>query len=197
MLNLIKRFWKWFRSPSRIAVGTLITLAFIAGIVSWVGFNYGLEQTNTEEFCVSCHSNDVYPEYLHTAHYLNRSGVKATCPDCHVPHEFIPKMIRKVQASREVYAHLMGYTDTIDKFNSRRLHMAEREWARLKANNSQECRNCHNFENMDFSQQKTVAEKMHALAIKEEKTCIDCHKGIAHQLPDMSGVESGFSMEQK
>ncbi|HHT7680836.1 cytochrome c3 family protein [Pasteurella multocida] len=197
MLNLIKRFWKWFRSPSRIAVGTLITLAFIAGIVSWIGFNYGLEQTNTEEFCVSCHSNDVYPEYLHTAHYLNRSGVKATCPDCHVPHEFIPKMIRKVQASREVYAHLMGYTDTIDKFNSRRLHMAEREWARLKANNSQECRNCHNFENMDFSQQKTVAEKMHALAIKEEKTCIDCHKGIAHQLPDMSGVESGFSTEQK
>ncbi|MDP9500104.1 cytochrome c3 family protein [Bisgaard Taxon 45] len=197
MLNLIKRFWKWFRSPSRIAVGTLITLAFIAGIVSWVGFNYGLEQTNTEEFCVSCHSNDVYPEYLHTAHYLNRSGVKATCPDCHVPHEFIPKMIRKVQASREVYAHLMGYTDTIDKFNSRRLHMAEREWARLKANNSQECRNCHNFENMDFSQQKTVAEKMHALAIKEEKTCIDCHKGIAHQLPDMTGVESGFSAEQK
>ncbi|MGC6404852.1 cytochrome c3 family protein [Bisgaard Taxon 45] len=197
MLNLIKRFWKWFRSPSRIAVGTLITLAFIAGIVSWVGFNYGLEQTNTEEFCVSCHSNDVYPEYLHTAHYLNRSGVKATCPDCHVPHEFIPKMMRKVQASREVYAHLMGYTDTIDKFNSRRLHMAEREWARLKANNSQECRNCHNFENMDFSQQKTVAEKMHALAIKEEKTCIDCHKGIAHQLPDMTGVESGFSAEQK
>ncbi|URJ88228.1 NapC/NirT family cytochrome c [Pasteurella multocida] len=169
MLNLIKRFWKWFRSPSRIAVGTLITLAFIAGIVSWIGFNYGLEQTNTEEFCVSCHSNDVYPEYLHTAHYLNRSGVKATCPDCHVPHEFIPKMIRKVQASREVYAHLMGYTDTIDKFNSRRLHMAEREWARLKANNSQECRNCHNFENMDFSQQKTVAEKNACTRYKRRK----------------------------
>ncbi|MGC7561156.1 cytochrome c3 family protein [Pasteurella sp. PK-2025] len=196
MLNLIKRFWTWFRSPSRIAVGTLITLAFIAGILSWVGFNYGLEQTNTEEFCVSCHSNDVYPEYLHTVHYQNRSGVKATCPDCHVPHEFVPKMIRKIQASREVYAHVMGYTDTLDKFNARRLHMAEREWARLKANNSQECRNCHNFENMDFSQQKTVAEKMHALAIQEGKTCIDCHKGIAHQLPDMSTVPSGYSKDK-
>ncbi|MCW8886482.1 MAG: NapC/NirT family cytochrome c, partial [Motiliproteus sp.] len=22
-----------------------------------------------------------------------------------------------------------------------------------------------------------------------QKTCIDCHKGIAHQLPDMKGVE--------
>lgn len=105
-------------------------------------------------------------------------------------------MIRKVQASREVYAHLMGYTDTIDKFNSRRLHMAEREWARLKANNSQECRNCHNFENMDFSQQKRW-RKNACTCYKEEKTCIDCHKGIAHQLPDMSGVESGFSTEQK
>ncbi|VEI48504.1 nitrate/TMAO reductase, membrane-bound tetraheme cytochrome c subunit [Actinobacillus equuli] len=32
--------------------------------------------------------------------------------------------------------------------------MAEREWARMKANDSQECRNCHNFEDMDFTQQK-------------------------------------------
>lgn len=193
--NLIKRFWHWFRSPSKIAVGTLLVVAFIAGIVSWVGFNYSLEQTNTEEFCVSCHSNDVYPEYLHTAHYQNRSGVKATCPDCHVPHEFVPKMIRKLQASREVYAHVMGYTDTIEKFNSRRLHMAEREWERMKANDSQECRNCHNFDNMDFSQQKTVAAKMHEKAIKDGNTCIDCHKGIAHQLPDMREVEDATAFQ--
>lgn len=193
LFGLIKRFWTWFRSPSKIAVGTLIVVAFIAGIVSWVGFNYGLEQTNTEEFCASCHTNDVYPEYLHTAHYQNRSGVSANCPDCHVPHEFIPKMVRKIKAAREVYAYYMGYTDTLEKFNARRLHMAEREWERMKANNSQECRNCHNFERMDFSQQKTVAAKMHELAIKENKTCIDCHKGIAHQLPDMKGLPPTFS----
>ena len=64
--NILKRFWHWFRSPSRIAVGTIIVLSFIGGILSWVGFNYGLAQTNTEEFCASCHTNDAYPEYLHS-----------------------------------------------------------------------------------------------------------------------------------
>ena len=102
-------------------------------------------------------------------------------------------MIRKLQASREVYAEIMGYTDTIEKFNARRLHMAEREWQRMKDNNSQECRNCHNFDNMDFSQQKTVAAKMHEKAIKDGNTCIDCHKGIAHQLPDMSEIKDAVA----
>lgn len=197
LFALIKKFWSWFRSPSKIAIGTLLVVGFISGIISWVGFNYGLAQTNTEKFCVSCHSNDVWQEYVHTAHYQNRTGVKATCPDCHVPHEFGPKIWRKIVAAREVFAWHMGWTSTIEKFNARRLHMAEREWARMKANNSQECRNCHNFDNMDFSQQKGVAAKMHALAIKEGKTCIDCHKGIAHDLPDMSGVKSGFDPEEK
>ncbi|WP_032093362.1 MULTISPECIES: cytochrome c3 family protein [Pasteurellaceae] len=193
MLKLIKRFWHWFRTPSRIAVGVLITLSFIAGIVFWGGFNTALEYTNTEEFCSSCHMNDVVPEYRHSVHYMNRSGVKATCSNCHLPHEFIPKWTRKIKAAGEVYSYIMGHVDTKEKFEAHRLEMAQREWARMKANNSQECRNCHNFDAMDFSQQKTVAERMHSLAIQEGKTCIDCHKGIAHQLPDMSGVKSGFT----
>ncbi|TCP94873.1 periplasmic nitrate reductase subunit NapC [Cricetibacter osteomyelitidis] len=197
MLNLIKKFWRWFRTPSRIAIGTLLSLAFIAGIVFWGGFNTALEYTNTEEFCSDCHTNDVVPEYHMSSHYANRSGVKAICSDCHLPHEFIPKWTRKIQASREVYAHIMGHVDTKEKFEAARLEMAEREWARMKANDSQECRNCHKFDSMDFTQQKNVAEKMHRMAIDEGKTCIDCHKGIAHKLPDMSGVKSGFTSDEK
>lgn len=190
--NILKRFWHWFRSPSRIAVGTIIVLSFIGGILSWVGFNYGLAQTNTEEFCASCHTNDAYPEYLHSVHYQTRTGVGASCPDCHVPHEFGPKMWRKVVAAKEVYAYYMGLTDTLEKFNARRPHMAENEWARMKGNDSQECRNCHKMDRMDFSQQKTVAQKMHKFAQENGKTCIDCHKGIAHNLPDMSKVAPGW-----
>ena len=59
-----------------------------------------------------------------------------------------------MQASTEVYAHFTGKVDTKEKFEKHRLEMAEREWARMKANNSQECRNCHNFNDMDFTQQK-------------------------------------------
>ena len=192
MIKLIKKFWTWFKTPSRIGIGFLIIISAIGGILFWGGFNVALEHTNTEEFCSSCHMNDVVPEYRASAHYSNRSGVKAICSDCHVPHEFIPKWARKIEAAKEVYAHYTGKVDTKEKFEMHRLAMAEREWARLKANNSQECRNCHNFADMDFTQQKNVAAKMHAMAEKEGKTCIDCHKGIAHNLPHMKNVESGF-----
>lgn len=195
--NIISGFWHWFRTPSHLAVGTIITLAFIGGILSWVGFNYGLEKTNTEQFCADCHSNDAYPEYLHSVHYQTRTGVGASCPDCHVPHEFLPKMKRKIIAAKEVYAHITGEVDTLEKFNAHRLKMAENEWARMKDNDSQECRNCHKVERMDFNEQRSVAAKMHKKMKTEGKTCIDCHKGIAHQLPDMSGVESGFKDEKK
>ncbi|AKM48368.1 cytochrome c-type protein NapC [Edwardsiella anguillarum] len=192
--GLLRRVWQWWRRPSRLAIGTLLLLGFVAGILFWSGFNTGLEKANTEQFCLSCHEmrDNVYQEYLETAHYSNRSGVRATCPDCHVPHEFVPKMIRKIKASKELYGKVFGVIDTPQKFEAHRLQMAENEWARMKSNNSQECRNCHNFDNMDFSQQKTVAAKMHDQAIRDNKTCIDCHKGIAHKLPEMKGIPTGY-----
>ncbi|OOF69915.1 NapC/NirT family cytochrome c [Rodentibacter caecimuris] len=194
--NIIIRFWRWFRTPSRMAVGTLIILSALGGIFAWSGFNAAVNTTNTEAFCSSCHTNDAYAEYLHSAHYQTRTGVGASCPDCHLPHEFIPKWTRKIQAAREVYAYVMGYTDTLEKYNERRLHMAQREWERMKANDSQECRNCHNVDRMNFNEQRDVAAKMHAKIKSEGKTCIDCHKGIAHQLPDMREVESGFKSKK-
>lgn len=192
--GLLRRLWQWWRRPSRLALGTLLIIGFIAGVLFWGGFNTGMEMANTESFCISCHEmkDNVYEEYMETIHYSNRSGVRATCPDCHVPHEFVPKMVRKIKASKELYAKALGLIDTPQKFEAHRLQMAQNEWARMEANNSQECRNCHNFDSMDLSVQKTVASKMHAQAMDAGKTCIDCHKGIAHKLPDMSGVPSGF-----
>ncbi|QGM80096.1 cytochrome c3 family protein [Otariodibacter oris] len=197
MLRLLKRFWTWFKRPSRMGIGFLILISAIGGILFWGGFNVALEQTNTEEFCSSCHMNDVVPEYQASVHFSNRSGVKAICSDCHVPHEFLPKWKRKIQASTEVLAHLTGKVDTKQKFEEHRLEMAKREWERMQANNSQECRNCHNFADMDFTQQKGVAAKMHAMAGQENKTCIDCHKGIAHNLPHMEGIPSGFQPKKQ
>ncbi|WP_031200366.1 NapC/NirT family cytochrome c, partial [Mannheimia haemolytica] len=54
------------------------------------------------------------------------------------------------------------------------------------------CRNCHNFDDMDFTQQKNIAQQMHALAQEQGKTCIDCHKGIAHNLPHMEAIQKNF-----
>ena len=195
MINFIKNYWKRLNRPSvHYSLGFLTLGGFIAGIIFWGGFNTALEATNTEAFCISCHEmeNNVYQELQTTIHFSNRSGVRATCPDCHVPHEWGHKIARKMQASKEVWGKIFGTISTREKFENKRRHLAENEWARLKANDSLECRNCHNFEYMDFTRQSPRARQMHSTALASgEKTCIDCHKGIAHQLPDMHGVE-GF-----
>nr|WP_314900369.1 NapC/NirT family cytochrome c [uncultured Deefgea sp.] len=164
-------------------IGAIV--AFLVGIIFWGGFNTALEMTNTEKFCLSCHemASNVYPEYQETVHYTNRSGVRATCPDCHVPHEWGPKMIRKIQASREIWGKVFGTIDTHEKFIDKRIDLAQSEWRRMKANNSQECRNCHNYEYFDYMEQNTRSANAHQKGLSEGMTCIDCHKGIAHHLP--------------
>jgi len=132
-----------------------------------------------------------FPELKNTIHYTNRSGVRAKCSDCHVPHEWTVKMARKIQASKEVWGKIFGTIDTPEKFQAMRLELARHEWARFKANDSLECRNCHNYEYMDFTRQSLRAQQMHSTYLaSKEKTCIDCHKGIAHRLPYIPPGES-------
>lgn len=162
-----------------VAAGSIF---FIAGIIFWGGFNTAMEATNTMEFCVSCHEmeNNVYAEYKPTIHYSNRTGVRAGCPDCHVPDPWVHKMVRKIQASNELYHKVVGTIDTPEKFEEHRLAMAKRVWKTMKETDSRECRNCHNFESMAPQFQKPRARNQHLNAFKDGQTCIDCHKGIAH-----------------
>ena len=122
--------------------------------------------------------DNVYEEYTSTVHFTNRSGVRATCPDCHVPKEWGPKLYRKMQATKELYAKVFGIVDTPMKFEEHRAEMAEREWARMKANNSQECRNCHNFEYMDFSTQKLLRHRFTVKQRVQDKPVLIATKGL-------------------
>lgn len=180
-------YWSILWTPARtLSLGFLTIGGFLAGIMFWGGFNTALELTNTEKFCVSCHEmrDNVFQELKRTIHFSNRSGVRASCPDCHVPHEWTHKIARKMQASKEVWGKIFGTIDTPEKFKEKRLELAQHEWARLKANNSLECRNCHSAESMDLTRQSRRAADAHQrFLFTGERTCIDCHKGIAHQLP--------------
>ena len=184
--SAFKRLLALLKRPSaRYSLGALLLVGFAAGVIFWGGFNTVLEATNTEAFCLSCHEmrDNVYPEYQQTIHYSNRTGVRATCPDCHVPKEWTYKMVRKIQASRELWGKLVGTIDTPEKFEAKRLQLARSEWARMKASDSRECRNCHSLESMNAASQKQRARKQHEMAREDNMTCIDCHKGIAHRKP--------------
>jgi len=161
---------------------------FVIGIIFWGGFNMFMEHTNTLEFCISCHEmqDTVYQEYKETVHYKNSSGVRAICSDCHVPKPWGPKLLRKIYASNELLHTMLGTVDTVEKFEAKRLEMAERVWTSMRETDSRECRNCHAYGTMDLELQDRSARKKHdpERLAKSGKTCIDCHDGIAHNLPE-------------
>lgn len=194
---ILCRLWQLLKKPSvKYSLGTILIVGFVSGIIFWGGFNTAMEMTNNEEFCISCHEmeDNAFQEYKETIHYTNRTGVRATCPDCHVPKEWQHKVVRKIQASNELLHKALGTIDTREKFEAKRLKLAQNVWRAMETTDSRECRNCHNFEFMDFTEQGRRAVKAHSEGLDAGKTCINCHKGIAHELPDMHDVDPGSSI---
>ncbi len=184
--GFIGRIWAVATRPSSaFSLLALLVVGGIGGVLFWGAFNWSMEASNKEAFCVSCHEmrDTVYKELKETVHYTNRTGVRAICSDCHVPKEWIYKVKRKIEATNELYHKVVGTIDTPEKFETHRLALARNVWKTMKANDSHECRNCHAMASMDFEKQVRPAQRMHKAAAEKGQTCIDCHKGIAHKLP--------------
>ena len=185
------KWWERLRAklgtyaPMKLAIVALL-IGLVVGAGGLGAFGTALAVTNTETFCIGCHEmkDNVYAEYKGTIHDSNRSGVRATCPDCHVPHEIGPKLVRKVRATGELYGAMTGKINTKAKFEAHRLEMANRVWISMKETDSRECRNCHSREAMSKELQSEKAQTRHAKAKTDGQTCIECHFGIAHKEPD-------------
>jgi nitrate/TMAO reductase-like tetraheme cytochrome c subunit len=199
MTNSTRKFGLLSR---KVILGTTLGAALffmLVGVIFWGGLNTAMEATNTLDFCISCHEmeENVYREYTKTIHYTNRSGVRAACSDCHVPDPWVHKVVRKVQASKEVLHKVLGTIDTPEKFDAHRLTMARSVWAAMKSTDSRECRNCHDFNSMNPDDQKKRSRKQHINGMQAGNTCIDCHKGIAHtKVHDQLSEEELTALEQ-
>jgi len=179
--------WQRLLQPPKCSMLRMIFVGIVGGIIIWGGLNTGMELTNHTEFCVSCHEMSIpFEELKKTVHYSNRSGTSVSCADCHVasskhPVDYGRKLTMKLLAARDVIGHILGTVDTREKFEDKRFEMAKRVWQKMKDSDSRECRNCHLFDTMDKTKQKDRAVVKHEGAIEDNKTCIDCHKGIAHK----------------
>lgn len=176
--DLVKKSKSWF-------IGIGIGLILLAGGLVFAAGKAAIDKTNTLEFCISCHEmkDNNFEEYKTTIHARNRTGVKAICSDCHVPHGFVDTAKRKIMAVNDIYHHLIGTEDTKEKFEAHRLELAKKVWKHMKETDSAECRNCHDVKTMDPEQQGPTARKQHQKIGVNGKTCIDCHYGIAHHEP--------------
>ena len=180
-------FFKCLLNPPKCSLLRMIVIGVLGGIIIWGGLNTGMEYTNRTEFCLSCHTMKTpYEELKKTVHYSNRTGTSVGCADCHVasskePFDYARKLTQKVFASKDVIGEILGTIDTPEKYEAHRLTMAKRVWAHMEKTDSKECRNCHKFDKMDTTKQKDRSVVKHEGAVMDGKTCIDCHKGIAHK----------------
>ena len=163
-------------------------LLFLAGAIAVIGSEVAIHATGTEQFCTgACHSMQAFtaPEWRDSPHNKNAVGVRATCSDCHIPREYPLKLIVKTRSGlSDIYHELMGTISTREKYEAHRARMAEDVWAYMKKTDSRECRSCHSEDHFVLTDQSEKAAKAHVTGPLEGKTCIDCHKGIAHKTPD-------------
>lgn len=162
-------------------------LAFGLGAVALGTANYVIHETSSTEFCYSCHSHELFikPEYEASSHFKNVSGVRAGCSDCHLPHDnWFELTWTKAVVSLDIIPEMLGKLDTAEKYESHRAEMAESVWRQFKKNDSKFCKSCHSFDAMNVEEQERRTARRHSQAAEKGQTCIDCHYGIVHALPE-------------
>src|SRR6186713_1114803 len=182
--GFLRRTWRRLTTPSvKYSVLTLLIIGLLVGAGGVIATQAMVAKTGTNEFCGgACHSMKwVAAEWKASGHAVNRTGVSAGCHDCHIPKHYPELLVYKAKAGiKDAIGEMRGVIDTEEKFKKERLRMAKEVWDEYKANNSQNCRNCHQFTPEALKKQKEFAQPMHQQVLEGKATCIDCHKGVGH-----------------
>ncbi|EAR56126.1 hypothetical trimethylamine N-oxide reductase,cytochrome c-type subunit [Photobacterium sp. SKA34] len=186
----MKKLWQMLTKPS--SKYSILALVFVGIVITLVGIfavHKGFEHASTNEFCIGCHTmQQNFDEYKESVHFKNASGVRADCVDCHQPKDLVGMVQTKLMASKDVYNQFVTKKiDTPEKFEEHRLELAQMVWDRMKKQNSSTCKSCHNYSAMDHAKQSPEAAAAMTDAAAKDMNCIECHKGIAHELPNMAG----------
>jgi len=190
MWKRLDRFRARWSGPGSLGV---LVLGLSVGMLAFAAGGSFMVYANSESFCANaCHEMAANPakEYAGSTHDTNRTGVRATCPDCHVPHEYIPNYLAKLGLMSDIWGHFVtGSIDTREKFEAKRHELATRVWMYMKENDSRECRRCHTTAKMDMEQQSERVVARHEQGRKEGMTCIECHFAIVHDEPEGPGPQ--------
>jgi trimethylamine-N-oxide reductase cytochrome c-type subunit TorC len=99
--GFVSGVWRRLSTPSaRWSVLALIVVGLLFGVGGTIGTQLMVAATGTNEFCGgACHSMQwVAQEYAQSAHHTNRTGVQATCHDCHIPERYPDLLWYKARA---------------------------------------------------------------------------------------------------
>jgi cytochrome c-type protein NapC len=192
MLNIVRKIRSWGAGPGTLGV---LIAGVLLGFLFFGSFGSFMVYANSEQFCANaCHEmQPLLAEHKGTIHDVNRSGVRATCNDCHVPRAYIPNYLAKLGLWSDVWGHWTGSINTPEKLEAKRYTLARRVWIDMKQNDSRECRHCHSTAKMDPEKQSERAKRRHETARQQGLTCIECHFAMSHKEPDGPGPQELFS----
>ena len=181
-----KSIWRRLWTPRSKFVLALLFVGMLIGAGAAIATQVMVAVTGTDQFCGgACHSMQwVAKEHRQSVHFANRTGVRAGCHDCHIPHAYPEVLWYKTKAGiRDVIQEARGVISTEEKFKKERLRLATSVWSEYKRNDSRACQHCHVFDSEVLARQKEFVRPMHQQVLSKTATCIDCHKGIAHEAP--------------
>lgn len=204
-LEKLRALWQTLSAFVRNQYLYLVVAAgsVVIGIALSASYATVIDYTSSLHFCAyTCHEMEstVYAEYMHSKHFKNAHGVVVVCADCHVPHhDWSATLATKFMASFEIWNHVVDREYDLKNFNPRRLILAKRVWAHFAADNARECKACHKFANMVLTEQNPAARAMHTEAMKRDANCLECHKGITHNIPEeqatLANTSTGAAQE--
>lgn len=132
------------------------------------GFSY---LSNDSKACNNCHiMNEVYADYMSGPHSKEIGGKpRATCAECHLPHEFLPKWIAKAQSG---LSHAYAFTFKLES-------LPENLSATPKSKKiiQQTCIDCHS----GFAENAINATTTPQHSNKDALSCVSCHKDVGHK----------------
>jgi len=178
-----------YRRAINIAIGVIIAL-----IIVWIIAYEPVTRkfVAQDAVCNYCHLPwEFNPDERLTATKPHQSiheqkGSQATCVDCHLPEGW--------WNATYAYTHFLSFTDLFGHLRDRdaeragdwippRAATAYRVRDRMYEYDGNTCRTCHIESEIKFTRERGV--NAHKLAIKEQKTCIECHNNLVHRPVDV------------
>lgn len=182
-----------------LLLGGCIIGVFLSGLSVVV-----MHKTSSNEYCISCHTkHSLVPENPKFSHFSNRVGVSVKCTDCHIAPGVGNYLIAKMGGLKDAIKYMtISDFDTKEWIDKNREELAGKALKNIADINSETCVSCHAKIRKDLpASMDPLAREVHsfnnAKPESEQKQCIYCHRGVAHEYKKEWATDHSLSLKAK
>ena len=172
------------KTPSKfkkfLKLSFIVSTGILIGMLLSLFTAHMVEETSDGEFCGSCHTMEpmvkAFEQDIHGGN--NRVGFKATCTDCHLPHNNVVNYMfqKSLTGMHDVWVQNFGDLENID-WQEKRKHRKSFVY-------DSGCLKCHkNLKDATMGNHKAFNGHKAYFSKKDELglTCVSCHENVGHK----------------